>query len=63
MDVLFLMETMPDEIDFKPSDDYLYMMDDLWKTILKTPEDVADLKADIDIAALLEQESNLVELY
>jgi hypothetical protein len=57
------METMPDEIDFKPSDDYLYMMDDLWKTILKTPEDVADLKAEIDIAALLEQESNLVELY
>ena len=39
------------------------MMDDLRKTILKTPEDVADLKAEIDIAALLEQESNLVELY
>ena len=39
------------------------MMDDIRKTILKTPEDVADLKAEIDIAALLDQESNLVELY
>jgi hypothetical protein len=55
---LFLMEPIPDKIDFKPSDDYIYMMDDLRKTILKTPEDVADLKAEIDIAALLDQESN-----
>ena len=63
LDGLFLMEPIPEKIDFKPSDDYIYMMDDLRKTILKTPEDVADLKAEIDIAALLEQESNLVELY
>ena len=54
---------IPVKIDFNPSDDYIYMMDELRKTILKTPEDVADLKAEIDIAALLEQESNLVELY
>jgi hypothetical protein len=39
------------------------MMDDLRKKILKTPEDVANLKAEIDFAALLDQESNLVELY
>ena len=55
--------TYSPHIDFKPSDDYIYMMVDLRKTILKTPEDVADLKAEIDIAALLDQESNLVELY
>jgi hypothetical protein len=54
---------IPDKMDFKPSDDYIYMMDDLRKTILKTPEDVADLKAEIDIASILDQESNLVELY
>ena len=47
LDGLFLMEPIPEKIDFKPSDDYIYMMDDLRKTI----------------AALLEQESNLVELY
>jgi hypothetical protein len=51
------------KIDFTPSDDYIYMMDDLRKKILKTPEDVANLKAEIDFAALLDQESNLVELY
>jgi hypothetical protein len=63
LDGLFLMEPIPDKIDFTPSDDYIFMMDDLRKTILKTPEDVADLKAEINIASLLDQESNLVELY
>jgi hypothetical protein len=58
-----LLEPIPDKIDFTPSDDYIDMMDDLRKTILKTPEDVADLKSEIDITALLDQESNLVELY
>jgi hypothetical protein len=57
------MEPIPDKIDFTPSDDYIFMMDDLRKTILKAPEDVADLKSEIDITALLDQESNLVELY
>ena len=63
LDGIFFMEPILYKIDFKQSDDYIYMMDDLRKTILKTPEDVADLKAEIDIAAGLDQESNLVELY
>ena len=45
---LFLMEPIPDDIDFKPSRDYIIMMEDLRKTILKTPDDVADMKAEMD---------------
>ena len=45
---LFLMEPIPGDIDFKPSEDYINMMEDLRKTILKTPDDVADMKAVMD---------------
>jgi hypothetical protein len=51
---LFLMEPIPGDIDFKPSNTYINMMEDLRKRILKTPEDVADMKAEIDIRALLD---------
>ena len=44
LDGLFLMEPILDKIDFKPSDDYISMMDDLRQTMLKTLKDVADLK-------------------
>ena len=40
LDGLFVMEPIPDKIDFTPSNDYLDMMVDIRKTILKTPEDV-----------------------
>ena len=53
---LFLMEPICGDIDFKPSKAYINMMEDLRKRILKTPEDVADMKAEIDrdIRALLD---------
>ena len=43
---LFLMKPIPNDFEFKPSEDYINMMKNLRKSILKTPEDVADMKAE-----------------
>jgi hypothetical protein len=42
---LFLMEPIPEDINFLPGSKYLEMMADLRKTILATPEQVLELKA------------------
>ena len=41
---LFLLKPIPDNIDFSPANDYLEMMKYLRKTVLATPEQVAELK-------------------
>ena len=46
---LFLMKPIPNDFEFKPSEDYINMMKSLRKSILKTPEDVADMKAEMDM--------------
>ena len=45
---LFLMEPIPEDIDFSPASNYLEMMADLRKTILATPEQVLELKAKLN---------------
>lgn len=45
---LFLVNPIPEEIDFSPADEYLEMMTLLRQTILATPEQVLDLKATIN---------------
>jgi hypothetical protein len=52
LDGLFLIERIPDDIDFKPPKAYTDMMDIFRKTILKTPEDVADMKSAMDFSVL-----------
>ena len=44
LDGLFLLKPIPDDIDFSPAEDYLGMMENLRKTILATPEQIAELK-------------------
>jgi hypothetical protein len=44
LDGLFLLKPIPDDIDFSPANDYLEMMKNLRKTVLATPEQVAELK-------------------
>ena len=41
---LFLMKPIPNDFEFKPSEDYINMMKNLRKSILKPPEDVADME-------------------
>ena len=45
---LFLVEPIPEDIDFSPGDEYLAMMTTLRQTILATPEQVVDLKATLN---------------
>jgi hypothetical protein len=45
---LFLMEPIPEDIDFLPANNYLEMMADLRKTILATPEQALELKAKLN---------------
>jgi hypothetical protein len=45
---LFLMEPIPEDIDFLAASNYLEMMADLRKTILATPEQVLELKAKLN---------------
>jgi hypothetical protein len=45
---LFLMEPIPEDIDFLPASNYLEMMADLRKTILATPEQFLELKAKLN---------------
>ena len=45
---LFLIEPIPDDIDFSPANDYLEMMEYLRGTILATPEQVAELKGTLN---------------
>jgi hypothetical protein len=44
LDGLFLMNPLPDNIDFLPANDYLDMMAHLRRTILATPGQVSELK-------------------
>jgi predicted metalloprotease with PDZ domain len=44
MDGLFLIKTIPENINFLPANDYLDMMANLRQRILATPEQVSELK-------------------
>jgi hypothetical protein len=48
LDGLFLLKPILDDIDFSPANDYLEMMKNLRKTILATPEQVAELKRSLN---------------
>ena len=42
------MKPNPEDLDFLPANDYLEMMEDLRKTILATPEQVSELKTNLN---------------
>ena len=42
---LFLMNPIPEDIDFEPAQDYVHMMQDLRQKILATPEQLYELDA------------------
>ena len=46
---LFFVDPIPDNIDCKPATDYLQMMENLRKTILATPDQVAELYSSLNI--------------
>jgi hypothetical protein len=48
LDGLFLMQPIPEDIDFSPPNDYLDMMSHLRTTILATPEQVSELKQSLN---------------
>ena len=45
---LFLTKPIPEDFDFSPPNDYLEMMENLRKTILATPEQVSELKKELN---------------